>query len=568
MPGNTGIQLCVAYHLYKKFGFTSLKIRDVNKDKLPTNTYAILNDDSWEAFGAYTDIHAIPRLEDFKSLDAIIAGYFHISDNLFPLRDTFRSNILTDSVLCVPISLSGTTLYDFYTAAPPIKLLSTDIVMHIRLGDFRKANCVIDPVPQLQILREVRRKEPDTRIIIVCQAPTTDTERSYIRLFEEFHPIIQSGTELEDFATLRSAKRILVTNSTFSWFAAFLGDATERWIPTPRLNELKNISETDIIYTAEHGFVMSQLDIPTQPFLPVTGEFLQSLCDYTVINVQKKKEMHDWINIAAPIDRQLMTQWIDIATPLERQLFTEVEWPANVIATAKSLFVYPDTDLLKALIDRGPWPALRLIVCHNGDDPVNYELLLPFLDANPTLYAWIQNNVVSHPRIRSIPIAESNRMWREGTAELDPPITVCRSSSRDYGILYPWCSDTHHSRRMWFEQARGLRAWRPDMHLFTLPHPKEDYIEALESAHAVVCPRGNGLDTHRHWEVLYKGAWAIVPANAHTVCMLLEYPSLPFIPIESPIEIPSLELPVMSPSPFHPMLLRPFWQIMYKSYLL
>jgi hypothetical protein len=459
---------------------------------------------------------------------------------------------MTDSVLRAPISLSGATLYDFYTATPPLEIFPTDVIMHIRLGDFREGKFIIDPASQLQILREIRRKEPDTRIILVCKAPATDAEHSYIRLFEEFHSIIQSGTELEDFATLRSAKRILATNSTFSWFAAFLGDATERWIAAPIFNELGKISETDILYTAKDGYDMSQLDIPTEPFLPVTGEFIQSLCDYTILDSEKKKELHTWI---------------DIATPIERQLQIETTWPENVIATAKSLFIYPDRDLLKTVAERGLWPALRLIVFHNGDNPINYELLLPFLEANPTVYAWVQNNVVSHPRIRSLPIGEQNRMWREGTAEFEPPITVCRSSSREYGILYPWCSDTHPSRRIWFEQARGLRAWRPDMHLFTARQPKEDYIESMESAYTVICPRGNGLDTHRHWEALYKGAWAIVPANAHTACMLLEYPSLPFIPIQSPIELPTLELPIMRPSPFHPMLLRPFWQSLFQSYV-
>lgn len=367
-------------------------------------------------------------------------------------------------------------------------------------------DAVVDPAPQLATLREIRRTQPETTFEIVLSRPAgTDAEKSYLLFFEEFHPS-------------------------------------------------SSIAVAPPMATDTPAFDISQLDIPTQPFLPVTGEFLQSLCDYTILNAKKRAELGDWITVATPFDRQLCT---------------EIEWPANLIATTKSLFIYPEEGLLTTVIERGPWPALRLIVIHNGDNSINYEQLLPFLEANPTVYAWVQNNVVSHPQIRTIPIGEQNRMWCEGgSPEFDPPITVCRSSSREYGILYPWCSDTHPSRRVWFEQARGLKAWRPDMHLFTARHPKEEYIEALESAYTVVCPRGNGIDTHRHWEALYKGAWAIVPANAHTACMLLEYPSLPFIPIQSPIELPSLELPIMRPSPFHPMLLRPFWQTMFRSYIL
>jgi len=552
MPGNTGIQLCVAYSLYKTFNFDTLSLLDVNNHTIESDTYAVLNDDSWEAFGSYIGIESFPHFQKFKRLNTVMSGYFQISEHLLPLREAFRSAILPDPVLHCPISSSGITLYDFYTAPAAFELLPTDIVMHIRLGDFREANLVIDPAPQLRILREIRRKEPHTRIILVCRAPATDAERSYVRLFEEFHPTIQSGTELEDFATLRSAKRILLTNSTFSWFAAFLGDATERWIAEPLMNALGKISDTDILYSAQHGYNMTQLDIPTEPFLPVTGEFLQSLCEYTILNAEKKEEMH---------------RWIDIAAPVERQLFTETEWPASVIATTRSLFIYPISSLLETVIQRGPWPALRLIVFHNGDDPVDYMQLLPFLEANPTVYAWIQNNVVSHPRIRSLPIAEQNRMWRGGDTVFDPPVSICRKECREYGILYPWCSATHASRITWFNEARGLRSLRRDMQLFTAPLPKEDYMDAMEDAHTVVCPRGNGLDTHRHWEALYKGAWAIVPANAHTACLLREYPSLPLMPIESPKDLPTLKLPSVSPSPFHPMLLRPFWQSLFQSYV-
>ena len=91
----------------------------------------------------------------------------------------------------------------------------------------------------------------------------------------------------------------------------------------------------------------------------------------------------------------------------------------------------------------------------------------------------------------------------------------------------------------------------------------EDYLERVTESRAIVCPPGNGVDTHRCWDALTKGAWAIVEDNTHTRALLEQYPSLHLIPVEdmtSPIEIPD-GLP-----PFHPILLRPFWETLFRSY--
>jgi len=286
---------------------------------------------------------------------------------------------------------------------------------------------------------------------------------------------------------------------------------------------------------------LRQLDVP-QEVLPVTGEFIQSLCDYTVINKERSHPS------------------IDEVIPRTRQLFIEEEWD---ISEPTSLFVYPEPGLLEATLKRREWPKLRLLVVHNGDNQTNYNVLIPFLNANPQVHAWLQNNTVTHPQIRSLPIGDQNRFWRGGNGSYEPTMRICRSADREHGILYPWCSATHPMRPIWYAQAKLLRD-RTD--LVVLPRlDKEDYLDALGASIAVVCPPGNGLDTHRHWESLYMGAWAIVHDNAHTYCLLHEYPSLPLIPVTGPMSLQGLAIKP-APSPFHPMLLRHYWEVMFRSY--
>jgi hypothetical protein len=531
--GNSTIQLAVAALIMDIYGFDTIK--KMYHGYLANIQMRVFTDANWDATSDFMLQGDDPFY--FRETDnLILQGYFQNSNPLVSQRAKILG-LFADSRLHFPISQSGATIKDLLEAPAPLQLRDTDIVLHIRLGDYRAARLVADPAPQLAILRAV--KPP--RLIIVCQKPKTDAERNYLRLFEEFQPIFQHGTELEDFATLRSAKRIILTNSSFSWSAAWLGNANERWIPEPTFNELGRISETDHMYKVNNGYDLSGMDIPIE-LLPVTGEFLQSLCDYTVLDRAKHVEIGPWI---------------DAVVPLTRQLFIEEEWSV----APKSVFVYPEPGLLETVVARC---RPRLIVVHNGDNQVNYEVLIPFLEANPHAYAWIQNNTVAHPRIRSLPIAEQNRKWRGGHASWEPPVSVCRQAERESDFLYTWCSPSHPIRPVWMEEARGLRSAAPNLELYPYRLPKEDYEQLLCDAKAVICPPGNGLDTHRAWETLYKGGWALVQNNQHTRCMLKEYPSLPFIPIESPASLPP---PPPAPSPFHPMLLRRFWTTLFESYV-
>jgi hypothetical protein len=536
MPGNTGIQYAVAHIISHFFKFTKFEI--VEPDTIYANVL-ICNDNLWSQMYPFLEgcgDEAPLRYRRMMEVSIYMYEFFQDSVPLVKNRNMIRERFRAESAV---ISRSGYTVSQFATAESPIALQPDDVVLHVRLGDFELANLVIDPAPQLRILRALKPK----RLIIVCQRPKTDAEKNYLLFFEEFRPVFQHGTELEDFATLRSAKRIIVSNSTFSWLAAFLGDATERWIPEPTYNSLGRIDESDHLYEAANGYSLGDLAIPTEPFLPVTGEFLQSLCEYTVLDREKVECFHVTIDYAAPRDRQL---------------FIEESWPAKVFE-AKSLFIYPtEGGKVGRHVFAHSWPNLRLIVLHNSDFDVDYEALLPFLEANPAVYVWAQNSILWHARLRPVPIGEENRMWRGGSADHEPLVSCSRSTERDIDIMVPHWSDTNPVRKVWHAQALA----RSDLTMMPKLQ-KADYLERVTEARALVCPPGNGIDTHRCWDALTKGAWAVVQDNMHTKALLEQYPSLHLIPVGDmtcPIDLPE-GIP-----PFHPLLLRPFWRTLFKSY--
>ena len=551
MPGNTGIQLAVAHIIAKAFDCSEMETFDsCDKEyliKYSQSRIFTFTESKWTILQMFLEKESLhTRFEEMIHSDIYMGGYFQNGEPLI-LR---RSSILEWFKTCdMKISIHGTRMRDFMLAESPIRLRQDDIVLHVRLGDFINCKMVIDPAPQIAILRKALNTSSQ-RLIIVCAKPKRDVEENYLKLFEEFHPIMHHGTELEDFTVLRSANRIMVTNSTFSWLAAYMGSAKERWIPEPTYNALEKIDSTDIIYRAENTYNINGLGIPSKPFLPVTGEFLQGLCEYTVLDRAKKEDL-DTI--------------IDYVTPVERQIFIEEPWPKETLI-AKSIFVYPSKEhTIERHVFKATWPNLRLIVFHNSDYGVDYEGLIPFLEAHPNVWCWAQNATIWHPRIRCVPICEENRMWRGGNALYEPTVTVSRNVQRNVEIFMPHMSITHPIRTFWKEQADAIKVREPRLQVVGKLQ-KQAYLATVESARAMICPPGNGVDTHRHWDALIKGAWAIVHNNQHTRLLMRTYPSLHLLPIEDMDDISDLEIPQEMP-PFHPLLLRQFWETLLCSHI-
>jgi hypothetical protein len=62
------------------------------------------------------------------------------------------------------------------------------------------------------------------------------------------------------------------------------------------------------------------------------------------------------------------------------------------------------------------------------------------------------------------------------------------------------------------------------------------------------------------------GAWAIVKDSQHTQLLLEAYPSLHLLSVYDMNDLEDLIIPDEIP-PFHPLLLRPFWRILFDSYV-
>lgn len=100
-----------------------------------------------------------------------------------------------------------------------------ELVIHIRLGDYFHVGggAVIDKQNYINIIN----MENPTKCTILTDSPDSD----YIKTFVDIGCHINRGSELEDFVYIKNAKKICISNSTFSWTAAYISDAEKIYWP-------------------------------------------------------------------------------------------------------------------------------------------------------------------------------------------------------------------------------------------------------------------------------------------------------------------------------------------------
>lgn len=105
-----------------------------------------------------------------------------------------------------------------FMRAPPVPFRNTkDIVMHLRLSDFKKYNIAVHPSWYLSILKE----ETFDHLYIV----TDEVDMDYLSAFKSYDPLIACGDPMEDWNLLRGFDKMIISTSTFAWWAAFFSEA-------------------------------------------------------------------------------------------------------------------------------------------------------------------------------------------------------------------------------------------------------------------------------------------------------------------------------------------------------
>lgn len=140
-----------------------------------------------------------------------------------------------------------------------------DVVIHLRLDGFNHHGWdshIIHPDWYTSILDSLSFDKLYIVMATKSGRLRKDQNKSeYIELFKKYNYEIVSGNEVEDITFIRSFDRIISSNSTFSWWACFLSDATHIFLPVHwegKKSRLHTIGTTSKVVS--HNFKYINID--------------------------------------------------------------------------------------------------------------------------------------------------------------------------------------------------------------------------------------------------------------------------------------------------------------------
>lgn len=157
-----------------------------------------------------------------------------------------------------------------------------------------------------------------------------------------------------------------------------------------------------------------------------------------------------------------------------------------------------------------PTKGQDLIITGHSDYGITNELVQYF---SPKVW-WTINKQTYDPRVHSLPLGITNNTNESDLhsiyGNLDSMIEVMNETKNDKNLVYMnFNINTHEERRGVFRLFQD-KSWVTRGIIENTLDGRTRFLREIRNHTFVVCPRGNGVDTHRLWETLYMGSIPIV----------------------------------------------------------
>ena len=175
-----------------------------------------------------------------------------------------------------------------------------------------------------------------------------------------------------------------------------------------------------------------------------------------------------------------------------------------------------------------------VLITHNGDYSVNSDMS-KFIESIPNLKMWFGQNInCINSRITSLPIGlENTKNWTKFSKK-DLLYSSNKNITPEKLIYANFSLYTNPSERLsCYELVRNSSFITDKCANQVTQEYYQNWIEDVCDHHYVLCPRGNGIDTHRLWETLYLGRIPITTRNFNTKF----YENLPILLVDNWSEI-------------------------------
>lgn len=176
----------------------------------------------------------------------------------------------------------------------------------------------------------------------------------------------------------------------------------------------------------------------------------------------------------------------------------------------------------------------KLVIAGGSDHDVT-EIELKKMVNNPSVIFFVQNlQFEEKANVKLLPIGVQDLKW--ASSGLPWNFSKRLAKEKRQKILIGPFSPTHPERN------DCIRYGRVALNCDVLEKKISTYAYAKISASYsfVACPRGNGLDTHRIWETLYRGSFPVMIKSSFSK-VLISY-GLPILEIDSWSLLPEIPL--------------------------
>jgi hypothetical protein len=156
----------------------------------------------------------------------------------------------------------------------------------------------------------------------------------------------------------------------------------------------------------------------------------------------------------------------------------------------------------------------NIIISGHSDYGINSDLVNYY---TPKVW-WTVNKQSSDPRLHSLPLGITNDTHESSVHQIygnvDSMITVMNEPKHDKNLVYMnFNISTYPQERKKVFDLFSNKEWVTRGIIQNTLEGRTTFLQEIRNHTFVLCPRGNGIDTHRLWETLYMGSIPIVKRN-------------------------------------------------------
>ncbi|MEM7195594.1 MAG: alpha-1,2-fucosyltransferase [Pseudomonadota bacterium] len=178
-----------------------------------------------------------------------LQGYFqryeYYKDHKDQIREWLQTSV-TDKI--------ASDKYSFGDKDLTISIRSGDIWQHPEKKTVHGGYCALP----YSFYQEIIESEEWDQIYIVTEDPSDLMIR---KLVEEYSCIVYSNSPVEDFCILKSSKNIVLSVSTFAWWASWLSEASQVFMPIAGVFDRKSRSDINLVVDDEDRYNFIEVDV-------------------------------------------------------------------------------------------------------------------------------------------------------------------------------------------------------------------------------------------------------------------------------------------------------------------